>query len=93
MILQRNKIIPAVFLLLQKDNNVLLQRRYNTGFQDGKYTLISGHVEKGEPPMKAVCREAKEEAGIIVKEKDLTFLHVLYRRSFDNTKATFNFAP
>jgi 8-oxo-dGTP diphosphatase len=90
MSMHRNTVIPAVFLLLQRGNDVLLQRRFNTGFQDGNYTLISGHVDAGESPTQALSREAKEEAGITVNEKDLHFIQVLYRRGFDNIKAEFN---
>lgn len=34
----RFKLIPAVYLLLRQDNEVLLLRRANTGYQDGKYS-------------------------------------------------------
>jgi 8-oxo-dGTP diphosphatase len=89
---QRNTVIPAVFLLLKRGNEIFLQRRFNTGFQDGQYTLISGHVDKGEPPTVATCREAKEEAGIIVLEKHLNLEQVLYRRGFDRTGDGFDHA-
>lgn len=90
MTTQRNQIIPAVYLLLLKDNKVLLQRRYNTGFQDGNYTFVSGHVDKDESPTQAICREAKEEAGITVDIRDIQFEQVLYRRSFDPIKKDYN---
>lgn len=61
---QRHKIVPAVFLLLIKNNKVLLLKRQNTGYADGKYSLVSGHVDKGETMQEAIIREAKEEAGI-----------------------------
>jgi 8-oxo-dGTP diphosphatase len=82
---KRNSVIPASFLLIQRDNEVLLQRRFNTGFEDGNYTLISGHVDKGESPSQAVRREAKEEAGIEVKEEDLKFEQVLYRKGSEES--------
>ena len=89
MSITRNTVIPAVFLLLRKGDEVLLQRRCNTGFQDGNYTLISGHVDRGESPKQAMCREAKEEAGIEVRKQDLHFLQVIYRRGFANAKNEF----
>ncbi|GHV26830.1 hypothetical protein FACS1894176_08060 [Bacteroidia bacterium] len=49
-------------------------RRFNTGYQDGKYEFPSGHIEKGETLTDAVIREAQEEIGIIVKEDDLSFV-------------------
>ena len=45
---QRNKIAITALLLLTKDDKILLTRRYNTGYEDGKYSLPGGHVEKGD---------------------------------------------
>ena len=36
----------------------------------------SGHVDESESCTKAVIREAKEELGIVIQEKDLIFLAV-----------------
>jgi len=87
---ERNQVIPAVFLILRKEEEILLQRRYNTGFQDGQYTFPSGHVENNETPSIAVCREAKEEAGVDVKPEDIKFEQVLYRRGFNITGEGFD---
>jgi len=56
-------------------------RRFNTGWKDGKYTLISRHLEQGETVKQAMIREAKEEAGIIVKSEDLRVVHTMHRKS------------
>lgn len=82
---ERNQVIPSVFLMLKKENDVLLQRRYGTGFQDGQYTFPSGHVEANETPTVAACRETLEETGIMVEPKDVKFEQVLYRRGFNIT--------
>lgn len=87
---ERNQVIPAVFLVLRKDQEILLQRRFNTGFQDGRYTFPSGHVENGETPTTAVCREVKEEAGVEVLPEDVNFEQVLYRRGFNITGEGFD---
>lgn len=58
------KLVPAVYLVLRNDNRVLLLRRANTGYQDGKYRLVAGHLDGDELGTTAVVREAKEEAGI-----------------------------
>lgn len=81
---ERNCVIPVSFLMLKRDDEVLLLRRFNSGFQDGMYTMISGHVEKGESPLTAVCREATEEAGIEINPDNVKFEQVLYRRGFNN---------
>lgn len=69
----------AAYLLLIKDGQILLLRRYNTGFQDGNYSLPAGHVEPGENFTQTIIREAKEEAGVIVTEEELKAVHVLHR--------------
>ena len=51
---ERFKITPAPYIVTVKDNNVLLQLRRNTGYCDGQYGLISGHVEKDETSKRAL---------------------------------------
>lgn len=75
----RFKLITAVYLVLRKDNKVLLLRRANTGYQDGKYGLVAGHLEGDELGTIAMAREAKEEAGIVVDPNKLNFVHVGHR--------------
>lgn len=80
---ERFKLIPAVYLLLRKGNQVLLLRRANTGYQDGKYSLIAGHLDGDELGTEAIAREAKEEAGIDVDPANLRFVHVAHRLTRD----------
>ena len=73
---ERYEIKVAVFLVLTRETDngteIMLQRRCNTGYMDGKYDMAcSGHLESGESISTAVVREAKEELGIIIDEKDL----------------------
>ena len=42
------RLIPESNLYLLKDDRILLIRRVNTGYQDGQYAPVAGHVEKGE---------------------------------------------
>ncbi len=72
----RHKVAAAVYIILKKDDQVLLMRRANTGYCDGSYSLPSGHIEDGEMPEQAAVREAKEEVG--VKIQDLRFATALY---------------
>lgn len=75
---ERYKFISAVYLILVKENKILLLKRANTGYEDGNYSLISGHMDGNETIKQAMIREATEEAGIIISEQDLeiaTFLH------------------
>lgn len=83
--MERNKAVPASYLILEKGKEVLLLRRYNTGYQDGNYSLPAGHVDAGELPTETAIREAKEEIGISVDPKNIVLVHVLYRESNDKT--------
>src|SRR5918992_731064 len=82
---QRNKAIPAVYLLLMRDGKVLVARRCNTGYEDGNYQVPAGHVEEGELPREALVREAKEEIGIDLKADDLELVHTSYLAKHDET--------
>ncbi|MFH0856765.1 MAG: NUDIX hydrolase, partial [bacterium] len=45
---ERFKVIPAVYLFLEEDGKILLLRRFNTGYEDGNYAFVSGHLDGGE---------------------------------------------
>jgi ADP-ribose pyrophosphatase YjhB (NUDIX family) len=80
IIKERFKIIPAVYLVLKKDEKILLSRRYNTGHEDGNYSLIAGHLEGNESFRQAMAREAKEEAGLVLNFNDLKVAHITHKR-------------
>lgn len=70
-----------VYLVLRKEEAVLLSLRQNTGYCDGAYGLVSGHVEDGESAIAAMIREAKEEAGLLIAPTELNLIHVLHRKT------------
>jgi len=72
----RFKLPAAASLLLIKDDRILLCRRHNTGWEDGKYGFMAGHIDGGESFTQALCREAKEELGITVKPESVRFVHM-----------------
>lgn len=82
---ERNKAITAVYLLLRKEDKILIARRYNTGYQDGNYQVPAGHIDTGELPTEAMIREAKEEIGITLVKDDLRFVHTSFRPKHDET--------
>ena len=75
----RHKLVPASYLVLIKDNKILLIRRFNTGYEDGNYSMVAGHLDGKESFADCMIREAKEEAGIIVKPYDLEVVHTMNR--------------
>lgn len=80
--LDRHMNIPASYLvLINTAGSVLLLRRFNTGFKDGMYSLVAGHVDSGETFTNALVREAREEAGIVVLEEEIEVAHVMHRKS------------
>ncbi|MFD2654756.1 NUDIX hydrolase [Gracilibacillus thailandensis] len=81
MVKDRFKVIAAVHIFLLKDDQILLLRRYNTGYEDGNYSVLAGHVDGGEDVITAAQREALEEAGITISKKDLNIVGVMHRRA------------
>jgi 8-oxo-dGTP pyrophosphatase MutT (NUDIX family) len=75
----RFKLIPSVYVLLIREGEILLLRRFQTGFEDGKYGLVAGHVDGGETMKKAMIREASEEAGITMADEDLELVLTMHR--------------
>ena len=75
------KFVSAVHLFLVKDGKILLLRRFNTGYQDGNYSVPAGHIDGEEKATSAMIREAKEEAGIDISEKQLHMVHVMHKKS------------
>jgi 8-oxo-dGTP pyrophosphatase MutT (NUDIX family) len=76
-------LASAVHLFLLRGGEVLLLRRFNTGYEDGKYSVIAGHLEGGEEVKTAMIRETHEEAGIEIAPEDLEVVGVMHRRSDD----------
>lgn len=81
---ERFNIICTVGLILLDGDKVLLMKRCNTGYMDGKYALVAGHLESGESLKQAMIREAKEEVGIDINEKQLHFVCGIRRGDNDN---------
>lgn len=83
---ERFKIRSASYIIVLKDNKVLLQKRAGTNFMCGWYCVPSGHLEKGEGVRGCAVRELKEETGLEVNKDDLEFKSVLSRVSDDGSE-------
>lgn len=88
----RHSVIPSVNVYILKDGKVLLSRRTNTGWMDGKLCAPGGHVEQGETPKSAMIREIQEELGVTVQADDLEFLCVAARNASPMEHVAYEFA-
>ena len=79
----RFNMVVAVHLFLMQDGKVLLLRRFNTGYEDGNFSVIAGHLNGDEEVKTATIREAREEAGIEICPRDLQVVGVMHRKSDD----------
>lgn len=83
---EKFRTLSAVMLMLTRgtgtNEEVLLQKRINTGYCDGEYDYAaSGHVENDETMTNAMCREAKEELNININPEDLEFVCIIHKKT------------
>lgn len=85
------KLPVAVHLFMIKDEHILLQRRFKTGYEDGKYGVIAGHINGDEQILDAMLREAKEEAGITLSPSQLRIVQVMHRKKPEEERIDYFF--
>ena len=73
----KNTVTLKARLILYHKGQILLLRQ--TKPNGGNYTLVGGTVESVEYARQSLIRESYEEAGILLKEKDLQLVHVLHK--------------
>lgn len=81
--LKRFKLIASIYIFLTRRNEILLLKRKNTGYEDGKYGLPAGHLEDNEPLADGLYREVLEEIGIKIDKKSAKLVHVMHRKESD----------
>ena len=77
----RARFLVAVHLFFLRDDQILLLRRFDTGYEDGNYSVVAGHLEAGETVTQAAIRETREEVGVTLAPDDLQIVHVMNRKS------------
>ncbi|NUK18116.1 NUDIX hydrolase [Streptomyces lunaelactis] len=72
------KTVIGAHLYLERDGNVLLGKRHpDSAFAPSTWHLPAGHVEH-EGARACVVREAAEETGLLIDERDLDLVHTLH---------------
>lgn len=85
-------LVPAaVHVLLMRNQQVLMLRRFQTGYADGMYSLPAGHLDGGESVSTAAARELREETGIVVHPALLSVVHVMHRFDINDSSEWVNF--
>jgi 8-oxo-dGTP diphosphatase len=69
----------TVHLLFFREGQILVARRFNTGYRDGEYSVPAGHLDGGETVIAAAAREAQEEIGVRIEAGDIRFSSVMHR--------------
>lgn len=77
------KFPVTVHLFLFRGNQILLLRRYQTGYMDGHYSVPAGHLDGEETVRMAGVREAREEIGVRIDPADMVFAGVFHRHDDD----------
>jgi ADP-ribose pyrophosphatase YjhB (NUDIX family) len=80
---KRFTLKSAVHIFLIREQHILLLKRFNTGYEDGNYSVIAGHLDGGEEVKTAAIREAREEARIHLLHRDLAIVGVMHRKATD----------
>jgi len=87
--IERFKYIGSSYLILIKENNILLLKRANTGYMDGYYGLPAGHLDGNETAREGGSREIREEIGIDINSLDFKVVHVMHRKAENDERIDF----
>lgn len=75
--MERFKIPVGIFIMLRRNDEVLLQLRKNCSFA-GNYGFVGGHLDGNEKIIDAAIREAKEEVGVDISQENLVLKTVCH---------------
>lgn len=71
--------LPVLAALVEVDGKILLAR--NALWEENKFALITGFMERGETPEEGVARELKEETGLDAVEVNLIGVYEFIRKN------------
>jgi len=80
---ERFKLAATAHIFFLRQQEILLLRRYNTGYEDGNYSVVAGHLDGNEEVIRAAIREAYEEAGVKLTPDDLAIVGIMHRKTAD----------
>lgn len=80
---QRATFPVTVHLFFLRENQILLLRRFNTGYADGQYSVPAGHLDGDETVVAAAVREAEEEVGVRLEAEEIRYSSVIHRLDGD----------
>ncbi len=79
----RARFPTTVHLFFFRHGQILLLRRFNTGYRDGEYSVPAGHLDGNETVREAARREAAEEIGVQIDKDNILFSSVMHRNEGD----------
>ena len=72
-------VVAAIIECIDRDGAVLLAR--NRAWQEGKFGLVTGFLERAESPQQAVAREVGEETGLQCEHTRLVGVYPFARKN------------
>lgn len=77
-------------IILNKNNEIFLQKKTQEYVHPGVWTLFGGHIEENETPEQAMVRELNEELGIKFNLEKIKKIKEYIFQKKDNSKIKFH---
>ena len=83
MSIERDRVFVAVYVFLEREGQVFVLQRHNTGYMDGRWCPPAGGVDENESASECAVRECLEEAGVHIDPSTLVLRHTMHRKTPD----------